>query len=140
MLTPKSSLGGPRDNRIPAEPAESCSLCPRSTREDRLQSIPNQPYVKPSSLPGDNGGANAAARPFLKVPGPGLAATYPSLDDLKITTYIAVFTLLNGVEATMKVSPRLFARGLNKFLNTFYPDSDFESRLAVLHRVSVQSL
>lgn len=57
------------------------------------------------------------------------------MDDLKITTYIAVLTLLNGVEITKKIPPCLFARGFNKFLNTFYRDSDFEARIAVLHRI-----
>lgn len=141
-----AQVGGHRDNRIPAEPGESCSLCPRTTSQDRIQSSPkdaHQPNVKPSSHSGDSRAkAEISTLPFptVLIPGPGLAAAHPSLDDLKITTYIAVLTLLNGVEITKKIPPRLFARGFNKFLNTFYRDSDFEARLAVLHRVSVRSL
>lgn len=137
--------GGHRDNKIPAEPAASCSVCQHTTDQDQLQSSPKdalQPNVKPRFPPSGNGGANLeiSARRIWKVPGPELAAAHPSLDDLKITSYIAVFTLRNGLEATKKVPPRLLVRGFNQFLDTFYPDTDLEARLAVLHRVSLQPL
>ncbi|KAF6227430.1 hypothetical protein HO133_008874 [Letharia lupina] len=132
--------GGHGDNRIPTEPAESCSLCARVAGQDRRHSSPKDAHlsiVTPSSLRRGNDGASAenSARPCLSIPGPALAAAHPSLDDFKITSYIAVFTLLNGSEVARKVPPRRFVRGFNLFLDTFYPDSDFEARLAVLHRI-----
>ena len=136
--------GDHEDNRIPAEPAESCSICPHQKGQDQLQSSSKnalQPNVKLSSLPSAIRGADAdaSARPLVKIPGYRFASAHASLNDLKITSYIAAFTSLNGVEVTRKIKPRLFVRGFNKFLDAFYPGSDFEARLAVLHRVSTSS-
>lgn len=133
--------GGHQDTRIPAEAAESCSLCPHTTTKDQLQSSPQnalQLKVIPSSVSSCNRGANPeiSGRPFLRIPGPGFAAIHRSLEDLKITGYIQHSTLLNGIEATSKVPLPLFVRGFNKFLDSFYSDYDFEAKLAVLHRVS----
>lgn len=133
--------GGHRDTRIHAEPAESCSVCQPDTGQDRQQFIPeiaHEPKVRPSPLTNGNDSANAEipADPFLQLPGPDFAAMHPSLDELKITNYIEAFKLVNGVDATTNIQPSIFVRGFNQFLNEFYPDSDFETRLAVLYRVS----
>ena len=134
--------GGHRDHRIPAEPAKSCSLCLCTADQEWLQSnakdthLPNE---KSASFPNGNGStiAGISTLPVLKLPGPDFVASHPSLDDLKITSYIKAFTLLNGVEVTKNVPLRLFAQAFNQFLDTSYQNSDFEARLALLHRVSV---
>ena len=134
--------GGHRDLRIPAQPAKACSLCLRAAGQDGLQSSPKDthlPSKEPTSFPNGNGGtiSGTSTLPVLKLPGPDFVAAHASLEDVKITGYIKAFTRLNGVEVTKNVPPRLFTRAFNRFLDNFYQDSDFEARLAVLHRVSL---
>ena len=133
---------GHRDHRIPAEPTKACSLCLRTSGQGRLQSCAKDthlPTEKPTSFPDGNGGtvAGISTLPVLKLPGPDFVAAHPLLEDVKITSYIQAFTRLNGVEVTKNIPPRLFAQAFNHFLDISYQDSDFEARLAVLHRVSV---
>ena len=137
--------GGHRDTRILAEPAESCSVCQLNTGQDWQQSIPkvaHQPKARPSPLTSGNSSANAEvpAYPFLQLPGPDFASMHPSLDELKITSYIVAFNLVNGVDATTNIRSSIFVRRFNQFLNVLYPGSESETRLAVLQRVSVCSI
>lgn len=133
--------GGHRDHKIPAQSADSCSLCLPTLGKVQIQSSSRHLHVsneRAYSFLNSDGDpiADISSRPVLKIPGPNFVAAYPSVEDVKITTYIKAFTLLNGVKITGSIPPHHFAHAFNRFLDVSYPHSDFEARLAVLHRVS----
>ena len=64
------------------------------------------------------------------------AALCPLLGRLTISHFISAFVKLNGNEIFAKASAQQLIGAFNHFVDINYPDSTYEAKLAVLHRVS----